>query len=161
MKQPISIEQAMQVAIEQAKLAGKQGDVPVGAVVLQHGRILAKAYNKKEKKQNALQHAEMIAIARASKKLKNFRLDDCTLVVTKEPCLMCMGALLSARVPHLVFGSYDKKFGNLHLASQNNFNHTCTVQGGVLEQQTSKLLSDFFADLRNKKRQNGHHKKGA
>ena len=151
MKPPISTEQAMQIAIKQALIAEKHGDVPVGAVVLKNGRILAKAYNKKEQKQNALLHAEMIAIAKASKKVKNFRLDDVTLVVTKEPCLMCMGAILSARIPNLVFGSYDKKFGQLALCKENKFNHTCEYTGGVLEKETTKLLQDFFAKLRQQK----------
>ena len=143
----------MELAIAQAKRAAHFGDVPVGAVIICNNKVIAKAYNKKEKCQNALYHAEVLAINKASKKLKNFRLTDCTIYVTKEPCLMCMGALLSARIGKIVFGSYDKKFGASHLATENNFNHKCEVEGGVLEPQTSELLSSFFEQLRNNKQQ--------
>ncbi len=148
-------EQFMRLALMEAKKAQKNGDVPVGAVVVRNGKVLAKAYNKKELKQNPLFHAEMLAISKACKKVKNFRLDECTIYVTKEPCLMCMGGILSARMKHIVFGSYDKKFGNISLCQENNFNHKCTFIGGVLEQENNQLLSNFFSSLRTNKKQKG------
>lgn len=145
-------ETYMKLAIQQAKKCLKHGDVPVGAVIVKNGKVLAKAFNKKEHKNQALYHAEVLAILKASKKVKNFRLDDCVLYVTKEPCLMCIGAILSARLPKLVFGSYDKKFSNITLCKENNFNHTCDYEGGVLESETNALLTNFFSNLRESKK---------
>lgn len=153
-------EKYMQMAINQSLKAYKRGDVPVGAVVVsEHGKVLAKAYNKKHKKQNALYHSEVLAINKACKKVKNFRLENATIYVTKEPCLMCVGAILSARLSTIVFGSYDKKYGAISLATENNFNHTCEVVGGVLEQQNSKIMSDFFKRLRENKKVKNKTKK--
>ena len=140
----------MKLAISQANKAKKNGDVPVGCIIIKNNRVIAKAYNKKEKCQNALYHAELLAISQASKKIKNFRLNECVLYVTKEPCLMCMGAILSARIPLIVFGSYDKKFGNINLCHQNNFNHKCEFVGGVLEEENNNLLTSFFKNIREK-----------
>lgn len=138
----------MNLAIQQAKKAEKFGDVPVGAVIVKDGKVISKAYNKKELKQNAIYHAEILAITKASKKLKNFRLSGCTIYVTKEPCLMCIGAILSARIEKLVFGSYDKRFSHLELLTNNNFNHKCNYTGGVLQEQTNKMLTNFFKNIR-------------
>lgn len=138
----------MNLAIQQAKKAEKFGDVPVGAVIVKDGKVVSKAYNKKELKQNAIYHAEILAITKASKKLKNFRLSGCTIYVTKEPCLMCIGAILSARIEKLVFGSYDKRFSHLELLTNNNFNHKCNYTGGVLQEQTNKMLTNFFKNIR-------------
>ena len=146
-------EKFMQLAFLQALKAQKHGDVPVGAVIVKNGSVIASAYNKKEFKQNPLYHAEMLAINKACKKVKNFRLNDCTIYVTKEPCLMCMGTILSARLNTVVFGSYDKKFGSISLCSENNFNHKCNYEGGVLEQQNNELLSNFFSKIRSNTKQ--------
>lgn len=153
-------ESYMQIAIAESLKAYKRGDVPVGAVVVnEHGKVLAKAYNKKHKKQNALYHSEVLAINKACKKAKNFRLENATIYVTKEPCLMCVGAILSARLATIVFGSYDKKYGAISLATENNFNHTCHVVGGVLEEESSQIMSDFFKKLRASKKGKNKTKK--
>lgn len=143
----------MQLAINQAQKSLKSNDVPVGAVIVnEKGKVVAKAYNKKEKKQNPILHAEMIAITKAVKRVKNYRLTECTIVVTKEPCLMCMGAILSARLKTIVYGASDSRFGNIDLATKNNFNHKCNVVGGIKETECSQLLTSFFKDLRKNKK---------
>lgn len=144
-------EKYMNIAISLAKKAAKRGDVPVGAVIVSNGKILSAAFNKKNLKKNALYHAEVLAINKACKKVKDFRLENATIYVTKEPCLMCMGAILSARIAHIVFGSSDKKFGCISLAQTNNFNHKSLVTSGVCEQECLQLLSEFFSDLRKNK----------
>ncbi len=139
------------LALVQANKSKGNGDVPVGAIIVCGSKIIAKAYNKKHKKQNCLFHAEILAINKACRKLKNFRLDDCDIYVTKEPCLMCMGAILSARIKTIYYGCSDKRFENINLATNNNFNHKCETVGGILEEECSDILSDFFKELRNKK----------
>lgn len=138
----------MQAALTAAKKTSKYKDVPIGAVIVRDNKIIATAYNTKEKKQCALNHAEVLAIKKASKKIKNFRLQDCDIYVTKEPCLMCMGAILSARIKKIYFGAYDKKFGAIDLATNNNFNHKCEYEGGILKQECEEMLSEFFKELR-------------
>ena len=113
-----------------------------------------KSYNKKEKHHNALQHAEVLAINKACKRLKSYRLSGCTLYVTFEPCLMCVGAILSARIDKVVFGAYDHRFGACSMLVDNNFNHKTQYVGGVMEQECSSMLTDFFSNLRQKKSQN-------
>ena len=140
----------MGIAINEAKKCLKSKDVPVGAVIVKDNHIISKAYNRKEKCRNALAHSEIIAIAKASKKLKSYRLDDCVIYITKEPCLMCMGAILSARISKIVFGAFDPRFGTKDLANNNNFNHKCEIVGGICEKECKELLSSFFKDLRGK-----------
>lgn len=142
----------MQAAIEQAKLAFRKGEVPVGAVVVKSGKIISKAHNMRERKQNALAHAEAVAIARACKKLRSWRLDDCVLYVTLQPCLMCAGAILNARIKTLVLGALatDKKgivIDGLDIYTNNNLNwKTETMQD--LRTECSDLLKEFFAGKR-------------
>lgn len=138
----------MKLALTESMKCLKTSDVPVGAVIVKDNKVIAVAHNLKEKKQNCICHAEIIAISRASKKLKNFRLSDCDIYVTKEPCLMCMGAILSARIRKIYYAVSDKRFGTINLAKENNFNHKCDVEGGVYAQECEKLLSDFFSKLR-------------
>lgn len=138
----------MDEAIKEAKKCKAFGDVPIGAVIVKHGKIIARAHNTKEKKQCAVNHAEILAIIKASKRLGNFRLEDCDIYVTKEPCLMCIGAILSARIRKIYFGAYDKKFGAIAFAKENNFNHKCDFLGGVKQDTCEKLLSDFFKEIR-------------
>jgi len=138
----------MQVAIIEAKKSLKSKDVPVGAVIVLDGKIIAKAHNQREKNNMATAHAEILAINKANKKLNNFRLENAEIYVTKEPCLMCMGALLSARIKKIYFGAKDKRFGTGNLAKDNNFNHKCEIEGGILKETCEVLLSQFFADLR-------------
>ena len=143
----------MQLAIKLANKAAKNGDIPVGAVIVCNGKIVGQGYNKKEKNKNALLHAEIIAINQASKKLKDYRLENCELYVTFEPCLMCVGAILSARIKKVYFGAFDNRFGACKLLSENNFNHVAEYEGGVLEAECSSLLTSFFKNLRKNKEQ--------
>ncbi len=145
-------EKFMQIAINESLKAYKKGDVPVGAVIVLNNQVIAKAYNKKHKKNNPLYHSEIIAINKACKKVKDFRLTNATIYVTKEPCLMCMGAILSARIDTIVYGSSDLKYGAIDLATDNNFNHKCKIVKGVLEPETTNILTSFFKELREKKK---------
>lgn len=141
-------------AIKKAEKAAKLGEVPIGAVIVKDDKIIASGYNLREKKRNALLHAEIIAINRACKKLGAWRLEDCILYVTLEPCPMCAGAIINSRIKRVVFGCYDKKagaFGSVFDISEHKFNHKYEVSGGILEYECAKLLSDFFAELRLKK----------
>lgn len=143
-------------AIKRAKKAALLGEVPIGAVIVKDNKIISSGYNLREKKSNALLHAEIIAINRACKKLGVWRLQDCTLYVTLEPCPMCAGAVINSRIKRIVFGGYDRKagvYGSVLNMTDYAFNHKYEVTGGVLEEECTKLLSDFFAQLRiNKKR---------
>ena len=141
----------MILALKEAQKAYKVKDIPVGAVVVKDGKVIARSYNKKNKLKNATRHAEILAIEKASKKLKDYRLEGCDIYVTLEPCLMCLGAILSARLSNLYFGAYDKKYSVKDVVEHYNFNHTCNIVGGVLEDECSELLSKFFAELRSEK----------
>ncbi len=145
----------MREAIRLAEVAYKKGEVPVGAVIVKDGKILARARNKKNAKKNALYHAEILALHKAQKKIKDFRLNECTMYVTLEPCAMCSGGIMSARINRLVFGAYDETLGCagsvVNLLDQPKFNHRVLVEGGMLEKECSKLMKDFFKELRVKK----------
>jgi len=142
----------MLVALKLAEKAYKKGEVPIGAVIVKDGKIIAKAYNNREKTQNAINHAEIIAINKACKKLKSWRLDGCELYCTLEPCFMCSGAILNARIKTLYFGAYEQKSGSasskFNLFEDTGHNHKCEVIGGIMEQECKKLMQDFFAKLR-------------
>lgn len=145
----------MKRALSKARTAAKYGEVPIGAVIVKDAEIISSGRNMREKKNNALHHAEIIAIDRACKKTGAWRLTDCTLYVTMEPCPMCAGAIVNSRIKRVVFGCYDKKAGalgtvfNLH---DYPLNHKYEVEGGVLEKECALILSDFFAELRKKKK---------
>lgn len=144
----------MKRAIELAKLAALQGEVPVGAVVVKNGEIIGEGYNKRELGKNALYHAETEAIDNACKTLRGWRLWQCDLYVTLEPCPMCTGAIINSRIKRVVFGAYDKKAGSC--GSVINlfdlpYNHKPLLIGGFLEEECSKLLTDFFKNLREKR----------
>ena len=142
----------MLVSLKLAQKAYKKGEVPIGAVIVKDGKIIAKAYNNREKTQNAINHAEIIAINKACKKLKSWRLDGCELYCTLEPCFMCSGAILNARIKTLYFGAYEQKSGSasskFNLFEDTGHNHKCEVIGGIMEQDCKKLMQDFFANLR-------------
>ena len=148
-------EKFMKEAIKQAKKAYKLGEMPVGAVVVQNGQIISRGYNRRETKKNALLHAEMIAIDRACKKLGGWRLPNCDLYVTLEPCPMCAGAILNARVDNVYFGAYDNKSGcagsAVNLLDMNLCNYKSRTEGGVCAEECSALLKSFFAELRRKR----------
>lgn len=146
----------MSEALKQAKRAAAIGETPIGAVIVRNGRIIARGYNKRETKKNALLHAEIIAVDRACKKLGGWRLPGCDMYVTLEPCPMCAGAIVNARIENVYFGAYDYKSGcagsKTDLFAPGLFNHDVRVTGGVMEEECSALLSDFFRTLRNKKK---------
>lgn len=146
----------MEMAIEEAKKAETLGEVPIGAVIVQHGTVIAKAHNLRETTQNAVTHAELMAIQDACKSLGSFRLEETTLYVTLEPCPMCAGAILQSRIPRVVYGARDPKAGCVdslyHLLNDSRFNHECEVTEGVMGTECGQLLSSFFKELRAKKK---------
>ena len=145
----------MKEALKRAKKGLAQGEVPVGAVIVHVGRVVSSGYNRRTKTQTAISHAEMYAIDRACKKFGSWRLPECDLYVTLEPCPMCMGAALNARVRKIYFGAYEQKGRSMtaELAASNLLNHTLEVEGGVLEEECSEVLSGFFRSMRARTRQ--------
>lgn len=145
----------MTAAIRAAKNGLKQGEVPIGAVVVYEDKVVSRGYNRRAKLQLASAHAEMMAIDAACRKFSSWRLPEgCELYVTLEPCPMCMGAALNARVDKIYFGAYEQKGRSLtgELAAANLLNHTTQVQGGVKEKECSALLTDFFSAMREKQK---------
>ncbi|MDP2689538.1 MAG: tRNA adenosine(34) deaminase TadA [Deltaproteobacteria bacterium] len=146
----------MAEALKEARKAAGKGEVPVGAVIVHNGAVLSRGHNRREAAQDPSEHAEMAAIRRASRKLKSWRLTGATLYVTLEPCLMCMGALLQARVERLVFAAFDPKAGacgSLYdLSNDRRLNHRVEVSSGVLGQEAGEMLKGFFSTLRAGKR---------
>ncbi|MFA7106420.1 MAG: nucleoside deaminase [Candidatus Izemoplasmatales bacterium] len=140
-------------ALKEAKKAYEKQEVPVGCVIVKDNEIIARSHNQKESDQNVLHHAEIIAINQACQNLNSWRLDDCDIYVTLEPCLMCIGAIASARFKRLIFGPRDKKYQSLDKILQEylkNFNHQVEVVSGILEKESDDLLKAFFKDLREK-----------
>ena len=142
----------MRVALEQASQSAAVGEVPIGALLVHEGAILAQSHNLRESRQDPTAHAEMIVIREAAKTLGRWRLIDTTLVVTLEPCAMCLGAMILARIPRLVFGARDPKAGAcgsvLDFAADPRLNHRVEVLGGVLADESQQMLSKFFQELR-------------
>ena len=140
----------MREALRLAKKAKAEGEVPIGAVVVVDGKVVGRGYNLRTKLQMATQHAEVRAIDRACKKLKSWRLEDAEIYVTLEPCPMCMGAILNARIERVYFGAYEQKGRSLtnELANANLLNHTVEVVGGVLETECAEVLTSFFTEMR-------------
>lgn len=145
----------MKEALMEARKAEALGEVPIGAVIVKNGEIIARAHNLRETLHDPTAHAEMLAIQQASNKLGGWRLHGCTLYVTLEPCQMCAGALIQARVDHVVYGAEDPKAGCagtiLNLLQDVRFNHQVKITKGVLKEESVKLLTDFFRHLRSKK----------
>lgn len=143
----------MQLAIKQAKKAYDADEVPVGCVIVQNGKVIARAYNKKEKNKCSIFHAEIIAIQKACKKIGDWRLEDCTLFVTMEPCAMCAGAILNHRIKNVVFGVSEKNFGacggGIDLLNNKNLNSKTNVVSGILKDECLELLQTFFKHRRN------------
>ena len=141
----------MNIALEQAKKAYKKGDVPVGAVIVKNGKVIAKAYNKKEKNKIATYHAEILAIQKACKKLKTWRLNECELYVTLEPCLMCAGAIIQSRISKVYFSITNSKFGYVSsidsVLNQNN-NHKVEIHEGLGKEKSQEMLMNFFKNKR-------------
>lgn len=142
----------MKEAIRQAKKAAEIGEVPIGCVIVKDHKIIARGYNRRNTDHSTLSHAEITAIRKASKKLNDWRLEECTLYVTLEPCQMCAGAIVQARIPRVVMGSMNPKAGCggsvLNILQMKEFNHQTEVKRGVLEKECSQVLKDFFKKLR-------------
>ena len=149
-------EKYMKEAIRQAQKARVLEEVPIGCVIVSDGKIIARAYNRRNTDKNTLSHAELNAIRKASKKLGDWRLEGCTMYVTLEPCQMCAGALVQSRIDEVVIGSMNPKAGCagsvLNLLEVEGFNHKVKITRGVLEEECSTMLSDFFKELREKKK---------
>ncbi len=148
-------EKWMQEAIKQAKKAAQKDEVPIGCVIVKDDQIIARAYNKREMKQCSTAHAEILAIEKACKKLGSWRLEDCDLYVTLEPCPMCSGAIIQSRIRNVIFGAYDPKGGcmgsNMNINDVRGFNHYPDIEGGILQDECSRLLKEFFKAKRKKK----------
>ena len=149
-------EKYMREAIKQAKKAAAIGEVPIGCVIVRDGTILARGYNRRNIEGSTLAHAEIIEIKKASKKLQDWRLEDCELYVTLEPCPMCAGAIVQARIPKVVIGAMNPKAGCagsiLDLLQEKRFNHQVDKVIGVLQEQCSQMMQDFFRELRRQKK---------
>ena len=149
-------EKYMKEALKQAKKAYALGEVPIGCVIVYQGKIIGRGYNRRNTDKNTLAHAEITAINKASKFIGDWRLEDCTLYVTLEPCQMCAGAIVQARIPEVVMGCMNPKAGCagsvLNVLEMPEFNHQVEVERGVLGEACSTMLTDFFRELRQKKK---------
>ena len=150
-------EKFMKAALKQAKKAYAIDEVPIGCVIVQNGHIIARGYNRRNIDKNTLAHAELAAIRKASKKTGDWRLEDCTMYVTLEPCQMCAGAIVQSRMKRVVIASMNAKAGCagsvLNLLQMQQFNHQVEITQGVLEEECSRMLSCFFRELRERKKQ--------
>ena len=149
-------EEFMQEALKEARKAYKKLEIPVGTVIVRDGEIIAKAHNIKEEKKDTTKHAEILAIQKASKKLGTWRLNDCEMYVTLEPCPMCAGAIIQARLKKIYIGTMDEKTGAcgsvLNLLEDYKFNHTVEVENGIMKQECESMLKEFFVKLREYKK---------
>lgn len=154
--EPLQDEYFMKEAIKEAKKAEERNEVPIGAVVVYNGEIISRAHNLRESEQNALAHAELLAIDQACRKLETWRLEDATLYVTLEPCPMCSGALILSRVKRVVYGAADPKGGCagtlMNLLQDQRFNHQCELAAGIMEAECGEMLSHFFRQIRERKK---------
>ena len=145
-------EKYMKEALRQAKKAAEAGDVPIGCVIVYEDKIIARGYNKRNQQKSALGHAEIAAIRKASKKMGDWRLEECTMYVTLEPCPMCAGAIVQARFPEVVIGAMNPKAGCagsiINLLQMERLNHQVQMETGILQEECQKLLKDFFKELR-------------
>lgn len=150
-------EKYMKAALKEAKKAYKLDEVPIGCVIVQNDKIIARGYNRRNTDKNTLAHAEISAIKKASKKTGDWRLEDCTMYVTLEPCQMCAGAIVQSRLGKVVIGSMNPKAGCagsvINLLQMKQFNHQVEMVTGVLDEECSTMLSGFFQELREKKKQ--------
>ena len=145
----------MKEALKEAQKSYKKEEIPVGAVIVKDGKIIAKGHNLKETKTDPTKHAEIIAIQKACKKLQTWRLTGCTMYVTLEPCSMCAGSLIQARIDKVVIGTMDEKTGAcgsvLNLLADYKFNHIVQIETGIMQEECKKILQQFFKELRAKK----------
>lgn len=158
-------EKYMKEAMKQAKKAAAIEEVPIGCVIVYKEKIIARGYNKRNLKKNTLAHAEILAMNKASKVIGDWRLEDCTMYVTLEPCPMCAGAIVQARIPKVVIGSMNPKAGCagsvLNVLQTEGLNHQVDIESGVLGEECSCMLSDFFRELRKLKKARKNQEKAA
>ena len=156
-------EKYMKDALRQAKKALALGEVPIGCVIVHEGKIIGRGYNRRNTDKNTLSHAEITAIKKASKAVGDWRLENCTLYVTLEPCQMCAGAIVQARIPNVVIGCMNPKAGCagsiLNVLEMPEFNHQAAVVRGVMEQECSQMLKTFFSELRIRNREEKEQKR--
>ena len=145
-------EKYMLIALKEAKKAELKDEVPVGCILVENGKIIARAHNLRESKKTALGHAEILAIQKANKKKNAWRLENVEMYVTLEPCSMCAGAILQSRIKKVVFGAYDEKGGALgssfNLFEQKNLNHHPEIKGGILKEECSSIIKKYFKNKR-------------
>lgn len=149
-------EKYMKEAIRQARKAWKLREVPIGCVIVKEGKVIARGYNRRNTDKNTLAHAELLAIRKACRSVGDWRLEDCTMYITLEPCQMCAGAIVQARIPKVVIGSRNPKAGCagsiLNLLNIPQFNHQVELTEGVLEKECSAMMTDFFRELRERRK---------
>lgn len=149
-------EKFMKMAINEAIKAREIDEVPVGCVIVEDNKVIARGYNKRELTQDPTSHAELKTLQKASKKLNSWRLEDCDIYVTLEPCIMCAGAIIQSRIRHIYFGAYDPKGGafgsSIDVLTANNINHHPEVTGGILEEECAIILKDYFRKKRELKK---------
>ncbi len=142
----------MRLALKEAKKAEERGEVPIGCIIVKDGKVLTRAYNRRQEKRVVTAHAEILAIEKASKKIKDWRLDGAEMYVTLEPCAMCAGAIAGARFKKVYFGAYEKKGGGVeskfNILSESGLNHVTDYEGGVMEEECSAVIKKFFKDRR-------------
>ena len=151
----IEKEKFMKVALREAKKAYIKEEIPVGAVIVKDNEIIARGHNLKELKKSSISHAEIIAIQKANKKINAWRLEDCEMYITLEPCMMCMGAIVNSRIKKIYIGALDPKTGackSVINMENYKFNHVVEVETGILKEECEYILKDFFKNLRAKKR---------
>ena len=138
-------------ALQEAKIALQKEEVPIGAIIVKDGKIIGKGYNQVELLKDSTAHAEMLAITAAASTLGNWRLDDCDMYVTLEPCIMCSGAIIKSRLKNIFFGAYNKKDGGVaslyNICNDSRLNHQVGIQGGILKEESSYILNLFFKDI--------------
>ncbi len=153
----------MKEALRQAKKAYSLGEVPIGCVIVHEGRIIGRGYNRRNTDKNTLAHAEITAIRKASKVIGDWRLEECTIYITLEPCQMCAGAIVQARIPEVVIGCMNPKAGCggsiLNILEHPQFNHQAAVTRGILEQECSDMLKLFFTELRERNKREKEQRK--
>lgn len=147
-------EKFMKEALKEAKKAYDNGEIPIGAIIVKDGKIIARAHNQKEEKNDATKHAEIIAIQKASKKVQGWRLENCEMYVTLEPCMMCTGAIIQSRIKKVYIGAMNEKLGYcgsvLNLLEYNKYDYKVESETGILQKECSKIIRDFFTGLRKK-----------
>ena len=140
------MKEHMQLAYNEALKAYKKGDVPIGAIIIKNNKVIAKSYNKKEKNNNAILHAELDVINKACKRLKTWHLEECILYTTLEPCLMCMGAIVQSRINEIYYATKNNNFGEINIIKK--YNKQIKINSGLLEKESSELLKKFFQEKR-------------